>query len=340
MKIAVIGAGPAGLSTAYNASKDGFDVVLYEADLLEKVPSKPCGEAIPKGALYYTPFKGDEDFILNRIKQVRFYWEGEFIREIKNFPLAEGFIIDKKKFLRALIELAESEGAKIIFGKRITIRDLPNLEKFDMVIDASGIGVIGQHFLDYKNYRRIPVLQAYAKGSDIPEDTIVFWGLARGYAWVFPRGDLYNIGVGGVNYSPQELRRILEELISHFNFKLVTNIRGSSVSVGGPIKRLVTNRIRVVGEAAGMVMPLTGEGIRYALIGGQIVYKDDYEEIFNKTIRKKLERGAFLLKIVLKIPNKGRLARKASDELLYRFFEGDFRLTDVLKVLAKYISIK
>ena len=340
MRIAIIGAGPAGLSTAYNAAKDGHDVIVYEADPFEKVPSKPCGEAIPADALRYTPFTERSDFILNNIRSVMFYWEGEFVREMRDFPLANGYIIDKRAFLVALMEAAESEGARIFFNKRILYKDLPKLDNFDMIVDASGIGVLGRYFLDYKNYKTIPVLQAYARGESVPPDTIVFWGLERGYAWVFPRGDLYNIGVGGINYSSQFLRETLDKVLEKFELQLVTNIRGSYVSAGGPLKKLVKGKIRVVGESAGMVMPLTGEGIRYALIGGTMVYKENYEELFDNTIRPRLEKGALLLKIVLRIPNKGRLAKKASDELLYRFFEGTFSIKDAFKTLVKYISLK
>ena len=337
-KALIIGAGPAGLSAAYYGSSLDIKVTLYEKDPLEKIPTKPCGEAIPRFVFDYLPKDMSKNFILNHIKRALFYFNGGFIREFKNMPLIDGFIIDKHVFLRELAELASSIGANIIWNKPIRPDSvIKKFSEYDYMIDASGRGVIARKFLNYGNYKLIPVLQAYAKGNSIPDDTIVLWGVDKGYAWVFPRGDEYNIGVGGLYKNVKVLRRILNDIVKHFNLKVVTPIRGSAVSVNGPLKKLSNGKVRVIGEAAGMVMPTTGEGIRFAVASGKLVFDDDFEKVFWREYGWKLRNGARLLKLLLRIKNKYKLGKMTSDETYFEFFEGTYNIKKILSLGIKYI---
>ena len=337
-KAIIIGGGPAGLSAAYYGRVNDYEVTLVEAVSSDENPTKPCGEAIPSFIFKYLPRDLDRDFILNHIKRAHFYFNGSFVREFKNMPLINGFIIDKKLFLLKLAEAAESMGSKIIWNKFINPRKASELMRdFDLVIDATGKGSLGRNFLDYSNYKTIPVLQAYAKGDGIPDDTIVLWGIDKGYAWVFPRGDIFNIGVGGVYSDPVLLRKILKDILSHFKLKLISDIKGSAVSVGGPIKKLTYKNLRVIGEAAGIVMPTTGEGIRFAVASGMIVFDNDYEEKFWKEFGWKLKNGVKLLNTLLRIRNKVKLAKIASDEDYFAFFEGLYSFSKIVKLGVKYV---
>jgi len=338
-KALIIGAGPAGLSAAYYGLKKDIKVKIYEADNIENLPKKPCGEAIPKFALDYIPKEMGKGFLLNKIKRAVFYFNGVFIRELKDMPLLQGYIIDKHLFLKELAEIVMSYGGDIVWDRFIKYDYvMKKSNEFDYILDASGIGIIGRKFLDYKKYKTIPVLQAYAEGNNaVPDDTIVLWGTDKGYAWVFPRGDHFNIGVGGVYRDPKVLYETLDEVIKHFNFKLKSEIRGSSVSVGGPLKKLICGKIRVLGEAAGMVMPTTGEGIRFALAAGKIVFEKDYEKIFWDKYGWKLKNGKKLLDLLLKLKNKTKLARIASDKTYFAFFEGIYSWRKILSVGLKYV---
>ncbi len=337
-KALVIGAGPAGLSAAYYGTQYDIKPIVHEADTKNLWPSKPCGEAIPFTTLEYLPKGIDKSFILNKIKRAVFYFNGEFLRELKDMPLLEGFVIDKKSMLEEIANAAIAEGAEIIWGKRFHIHEInAALKDYDYIIDASGRGYVARHFLNYDRYELIPVLQAYAKGDTIPEDTIVLWGVDKGYAWVFPRGNMYNVGVGGFYRNPNELRAILMGVLRHFKLDLIPNIRGSAVSVGGPIKKLVKGKLRVIGEAAGMVMPTTGEGIRFGLAAGRIVFRGDYENVFWREFGYKLINGKRVLHLLLRIKDKTKLARIVSDKTYYEFFEGTISFYKVLKVALSYL---
>ena len=103
MKILIYGAGPAGLSCAYWAAKEGHSVKVYEKEV--ELGSKPCGEAFPEEALHLTPLK-EGNYVLNKVKRCLFYINWEFVREIRGF--LSGYIVDKRLFLRELMEEVEA----------------------------------------------------------------------------------------------------------------------------------------------------------------------------------------------------------------------------------------
>lgn len=337
-KTIIIGGGPAGLSAAYFGRINDFDVTLIETNSSDNNPSKPCGEAIPSFIFDYLPKDLEKDFILNHIKRAHFYFNDEFVREFKNMPLINGFIIDKKLFLFRLAELAESIGARLIWNKFVNPAKVNELmQKYDIVIDATGRGSLARKFIDYSNYKTIPVLQAYATGDGVPDDTIVLWGLDKGYAWVFPRGDIFNIGIGGVYRDPIYLKKIIVKILKYFKLRFISDLKGSAVSIGGPIERFSYNNLRVIGEAAGLVMPTTGEGIRFAVASGMMVFDSDYEKKIWNEFGWKIKNGKKLLNTLLKIKNKAKLARIASDEEYFAFFEGLYSYSKIIKLGLKYV---
>jgi len=337
-RVLIIGGGPAGLSAAYHLAKEGYRVELFELSSKDRFPMKPCGEALPHGALKHVPID-IKPYVLNRVRWIDIYFYEAFLKRIRGMPLYDGFIINKREFLLGIAEAAESFGARIIWGKGLSVaRVLKCLSDYDYVLDASGKGNVARLFLNYKNYEMIPVLQAYAKGS-LDDDVATFWGTDYGYGWVFPRGDEYNIGIGG--YAKiATLERDLRRMVRQFRLNIRGRIRYSSVSSGGPLRKLVKGKIRALGEAAGMVMPATGEGIRYALFAGEIALRDDYEKLFWKTYGHRMVRSRKILRKALAMRNKAEILKNVGTKTIYRAFEGDLTLTLVGVKLIRYLIRK
>src|SRR5512135_577458 len=115
MKILVIGGGPAGVSAALNASRDGNEVLVFEKNNV--VGLKVCGEALARETLGYVNVKPSKKFIVSEVKGFRITFKGMFLKEAPfgNLASAPGYLIDKPLFLELLLNEAEKGGAKVFF---------------------------------------------------------------------------------------------------------------------------------------------------------------------------------------------------------------------------------
>lgn len=104
-----------------------------------------------------------------------------------------------------------------------------------------------------------------------------------GYAWVFPKGDHINVGVGGWKaIAGPRLRPALERVCRDYGLdsSQLTNLRGHHLPIGEPGAPLTTGGAALVGDAAALLDPLSGEGIYAAIASGTAVAPaiDDYLE--------------------------------------------------------------
>jgi geranylgeranyl reductase family protein len=114
--------------------------------------------------------------------------------------------------------------------------------------------------------------------GDAPHDLLFdFAPLPGGYGWLFPKGDHINIGVGA--FAPadgtpatdlkQVTRKLLNEYALHkLGVSTLAHITGQQLGMGGHAY-IPRGRVLLVGDAAGLVDPLTGEGIHSAIVSGQ-----------------------------------------------------------------------
>jgi geranylgeranyl reductase family protein len=122
------------------------------------------------------------------------------------------------------------------------------------------------------------VLPATLPGGDAPQDLVFdFAPLPGGYGWLFPKGDHINIGVGAFaptdGASNTHLKQVTRALLlTYAQQKLgvttLDHITGQQLGMGGHTY-IPRGRILLVGDAAGLVDPLTGEGIHSAIVSGQ-----------------------------------------------------------------------
>ena len=103
-----------------------------------------------------------------------------------------------------------------------------------------------------------------------------------GYAWVFPKADTLNIGFGGYNRDIRGMsikdtfKRYVELLRKEGYYPrdmAVCRHKGAPLPLAGPIKRSYTDGLMLVGDAAGLVSPLSGEGIFYSMRSGLLAAK-------------------------------------------------------------------
>ena len=115
-------------------------------------------------------------------------------------------------------------------------------------------------------------------GGDSPQDLVFdFSPLPGGYGWLFPKRDHINIGIGAFAptnpTSSNQINAVTRALLLDYakqklGITTLDHITGQHLGMGGHTY-IPRGRVLLVGDAAGLVDPLTGEGIHSAIISGQ-----------------------------------------------------------------------
>jgi flavin-dependent dehydrogenase len=93
-----------------------------------------------------------------------------------------------------------------------------------------------------------------------------------GYGWIFPKGDHVNVGVGGWGEEGPRLRQHLRVLCEHYGLELgrLSELRGHRLPMRRPQTKLASGRALLVGDAAGVLDPVSGDGIYEACVTGRL----------------------------------------------------------------------
>ena len=164
-------------------------------------------------------------------------------------------------------------------GRTVTVRTDRGSYAASALIGADGAnGVVGRDTGARPQIEEAVALEAnvpYPYG--VPADWreligLDVGGLAGGYGWVFPKGDHLNVGVGAWKYAAFTLRPKLADLCRHYGFDVeaLENLRGHHLPIRIPGSTIARGPVAVVGDAAGLIDPLTGEGIHMAFTSGRL----------------------------------------------------------------------
>ncbi len=307
MKVIVVGAGPAGASAAYNAAKQGHKVLLFEKN--SSLAVKPCGEGTFGETFGFVDLSPSSEFVLNEVKTADFYLK-EFFVASASLSLYDrrAYVLDKRKFLETILLNAENESARVFFNKKVTKVDpfkgavWVKSQKYeaDLIILADGAtSNLSRRLLGENNYpyaSTITYMNARLKNSIDPEKAL-FYFFDDGYGWIFPKNEkIVNIGVGGLK---SNLKEKLGKLLKRYPVKELNQIKGAPVPVGGIKRPLKIGKVNIVGDAAGMVMPITGEGIRFALMAGHFSVSENYNEIIEERLVPNFKNALRMLQVFI-----------------------------------------
>jgi flavin-dependent dehydrogenase len=319
MKVLVIGAGPAGLSAALNASREGNEALVFEKN--GTVGLKVCGEALAREALDYVNVKPSKKFIVSEVKGFRISFKGKFIREASfgNLTSAPGYLIDKALFLDVLLDEAKKRGAKVFFNSRVEKVDpktgkisLQNGEiiRGDIIICADGSGSVARSHLDYSNYETAVGVQCKCSlPESLDPEYLHLDIIGEGYVWTFIKRSCANIGLGlpRDSCSLEFITAYLNKYLETLEVKPLSRMMSAPVSIGGPLKTFGTGKMSVAGEAAGCVMPLSGEGNRFGVYGGAIAYRPNYRVEFMKKYGSNMKTSRKILGLVRRLDDDERI---------------------------------
>jgi geranylgeranyl reductase family protein len=302
--ILIAGAGPAGCAAAYDLAHAGRRVLLLDRRNFPRPKACACGLTRKTlAALRYSV-----DPVIERVCReivLQPADASETLRIRTRTPICAMAV--RERFDAFCLEQTLAAGAAFKKIESIlALRELPTHIELD-IATASGretltapvlIGADGsngqtrnlahqQIELDW--YQRGFALEAaipYAMlpsplpAGMAPHDLIFdFAPLPGGYGWLFPKGDHINIGVGA--FAPQtagesHLKLVTRELLTHYIQQKLgiglthvnVQITGQHLGMGGHAYT-PRGRVLLTGDAAGLVDPLTGEGIHSAIVSGQ-----------------------------------------------------------------------
>ncbi len=281
----VVGAGPAGSSSARAASKSGLKVLILEKSQFPR--SKACGGAVSERALSYLDFELPVDAYEQRISGTRVHFREQVSEKLRPFPL--GVLVSRSVFDSCLLEKARESGAEIHTGTKV----LDFAEESSAVTVTTTDGTFEGKFLivaegahgTLKNRVRrkdkpsefglcvlteIPVPESsFTSENDALLD--IYFGVARrGYGWVFPHKGYLSVGLGGLATYLRNPRETMMQFLQDRNFDANHPAEFHFVPVGGIKRKIVSSRAVLCGDAAGFVDAFSGEGIAYAIRSGQI----------------------------------------------------------------------
>ncbi len=292
--VIVVGAGPAGSTAARYCAQAGLKTLLIEKERLPRY--KPCGGCLSPKTVHLLDF--DLSPVLeNTVYGVKFSYCFKDSFSIQSTqPMA--FLVMRDRFDQFLAKEAQKRGADILEGERVTgakeNEDWIEVElskgkklRSGYLVGADGAGsIVAKSFslLSRKDNR-----QGVGLESEIPFERTVhfpkedlhrilldFGRIPSGFGWVFPKREGLSVGIGGMFFhaGKKNLRRCFIDFLTGLNY----TPKGEGAEVmGHPLpsfydegQRISQGRALLVGDAASLIDPLTGEGVYYAIRSGML----------------------------------------------------------------------
>jgi geranylgeranyl reductase family protein len=279
--VIIVGAGPAGSTTAYRLARAGARVCLLDRARFPR--DKPCGGGLTLRAVRELPFSV-EPVVEDRVHtlELGLRYGRRWSRRAEE-PLV--LMTQRRRLDAFLAEQASAAGAEFRDGAKVTGVDSAGSVTLDgerlaadVVVGADGANGISARSFGLAAYEHGVGLEGNVAYEHVSRErfgsrAIVELGVVRGgYAWVFPKGDHVNVGVGGSQSEGPRLRERLQELCAAFGIDEadVRDLRGHRLPMRGGSRRPVAGRVLLVGDAAGLVDPLSGDGMYEAFVSGRL----------------------------------------------------------------------
>jgi geranylgeranyl reductase family protein len=284
-EVLIAGAGPAGSTAAYRLAKAGASVLL--ADKARFPRDKPCGGGLTMRAVRQLPFSV-EPVVEDRTSTVRLGldFRGRFERTTER-PLV--LMTQRSRLDAFLAEQAADAGADFRDGARaddLALRDDGVRATVDghkvaanWLLCADGVNGTAARAIGLDGGRTYGVaLEGNVRYGVVAEEDYrgrLFLELANvpgGYGWVFPKGDHVNVGVGGWEREGPRMRQHLSRFCREYGIpeSSLENVRGYRLPLLHTRARLAKGRAALLGDAAGLVDPLSGDGIYEAFLSAKL----------------------------------------------------------------------
>ncbi|HAG06937.1 MAG: Geranylgeranyl reductase [Clostridia bacterium 62_21] len=314
--VVIAGGGPAGALLAYHLAQAGLAVTILERKQFPR--TKPCGGGITPKTRRLIPFSIDgvvEDVITGG--SIRY-------RDTLDLTWTEPvcYMVTRRRFDAFLLGEAARAGAEVRTGVAVTgaevhpdgvyVHSTGGTYRAEVVAVADGANSRLARMVRPQGKRgfaiscRVAADHAglFARRGRLGIDLSAAPG---GYGWIFPKGDHLNVGIGTVYPGVRNLRALLDTYLAREGLSAgaTTQIQGHPLPFEGLAGGRVTAvRTLLLGDAAGLVDPFTGEGIHNACLSACLAAEailarrrhparavEVYQKLVRDNILKELKRA-------------------------------------------------
>jgi len=281
--IAIVGGGPAGALAASRLAEAGCNVLLFEEKLAWE---KPCGGGITNKALVKFPFLAEAQVDRNWVCQCLLTSPSG---KHAMFELGQPIAIFSRRVLNGLIlQRAQAAGAAVRKEHVVAIEGdagnwrlrtpVAEYEASFVILAAGARSALRARFALPFSPRDLMMTAGYYIPGEGQRMEIQFAAGLHGYIWIFPRTDHFSAGICGrmTDGNTQALRRTLDEAL----IKLGLQTQGAPF-YAHVLPSLTAKTLRnspiggkgwaIIGDTAGFVDSITGEGLYYALRSAELV---------------------------------------------------------------------
>ena len=282
--VIIVGAGPAGSWLGFRLAEAGIDSVVFDKATFPRY--KACGGGLSRKTIDFLPFPIDE-IVKKRISGV---WAGyrkmdiliestghagvTVMRDafddllVKKYAAAGGCFHDSTPVAR----LEETKDGCIVQAGEETWQGR-------VLVGADGALSIVRRACGFGEHRNLHValvaemkvsaeeIQSLDARACLDLDTV-----RDGYGWIFPKREHFSIGIYTHRHGVDLRARLQEFCRTHPRLQKgdIFHMLGGALPVGGYSRLLQKERVLLVGDAAGVIEPVLGEGIYHALLSADI----------------------------------------------------------------------
>jgi geranylgeranyl reductase family protein len=333
-QVIVIGAGPAGATLAFELANRGIRTLVLERKTLPR--DKCCAGGLTVKAAQLLGINIDnliEDVIYHAM--VTCPGKNPYYGH-SAVPIM--YTVKRETFDHALVKRAQEAGAEILQGieaRAIQIKDLgvevsTAIGSFfsEFIVGADGSRSQVREAMDVDIIKSKALIVGLQTDVSVTKKELARWksqigidiGRIRGgYGWVFPKADHLSIGIGAPSDKAKGLKNILSEYRDSLKLGQHTVLRWNAGLLPVCVEQPIVSRDRaiLIGDAAGLADPLTGEGLHNAILSARLgaaaiekalnnadVLLDDYRNALATTIIPQMKIAHVFSKVLTQLPKQ------------------------------------
>ncbi|MCX6695132.1 MAG: NAD(P)/FAD-dependent oxidoreductase [Candidatus Altiarchaeota archaeon] len=352
--VIVVGAGPSGSTAARGCAKAGLKTLILDREKLPRF--KACGGGVTVKVDRIIDYKIPEEIIERKAYGVRLNYWNKSNSHLREYPITN--LVSRSRFDKFLADKTVEAGAELMDGTIVssvskegstqTVESSEGKFTAKMIVGADGVNSIVSERVRPRLTQDELASTIEAEVPMSPEEIDVKFGnfldvyfgnsVGIGYGWIFPKNDHISVGVGSLLRMFKNPKQRFIEFLGKMKLPLDVELHPHLIPLGNPKRRVVSDGIILVGDAAGYADPLTGEGIYSAIHSGKLASetivqafdKNNFKEEFLSTYHTEC-RSAF--------SEEFRRARKAAWVIYGMPFISYPLIIGNKEVLEKYVDI-